>query len=78
MHEWQAHDGKILASVMTVHQGKLIYVTGGSDDCIAEWDVGRVKIGEERSKPSYNGTTPAHYMILTTDFLPRAAFGFAL
>ncbi|KAI4096986.1 MAG: hypothetical protein L6R37_006874 [Teloschistes peruensis] len=24
------------------------------DDCIAEWDVGRVKIGEERSKPSYN------------------------
>ncbi|KAL8636876.1 MAG: hypothetical protein Q9228_005786 [Teloschistes exilis] len=54
MHEWQAHNGKILASVMTVHQGKLIYVTGGSDDCIAEWDVGRVKIGEETSKPSYN------------------------
>ncbi|KAL8664858.1 MAG: hypothetical protein Q9202_002720 [Teloschistes flavicans] len=54
MHEWQAHDGKILTSIMTVHQQKLIYVTGGNDDCIAEWDVGRVKTERERSKPTDN------------------------
>ncbi|KAL8668482.1 MAG: hypothetical protein Q9168_006891 [Polycauliona sp. 1 TL-2023] len=40
MHEWQAHDQLILASAMTVHRGKRIFVTGGNDDCIAIWNVG--------------------------------------
>ncbi|CAL8578828.1 hypothetical protein XPA_004601 [Xanthoria parietina] len=40
MHEWQAHDHLVLASIMTVHRGKRIFVTGGNDDCIAIWDVG--------------------------------------
>lgn len=68
MHEWQAHDGKILTSIMTVHQQKLIYVTGGNDDCIAEWDVGRVKTERERSKPTDNGTSPGHYLTFMTNF----------
>ncbi|KAL8803943.1 MAG: hypothetical protein Q9200_006020 [Gallowayella weberi] len=45
MHEWQAHDHLVLASVMTEHRGKRIYVTGGNDDCIAIWDVGDTNDG---------------------------------
>ncbi|KAL9603754.1 MAG: hypothetical protein Q9179_002076 [Wetmoreana sp. 5 TL-2023] len=40
LHEWQAHDQLILASFVTEHDGKQIFVTGGNDDCVAVWDVG--------------------------------------
>lgn len=40
MHEWQAHDHLVLASIMTVHREKRIFVTGGNDNCVAVWDVG--------------------------------------
>ncbi|KAL9604663.1 MAG: hypothetical protein Q9219_000383 [cf. Caloplaca sp. 3 TL-2023] len=42
LHEWQAHDELILASVMTQCCGKHMYATGGNDGCIAVWDVGDV------------------------------------
>ncbi|KAL8749722.1 MAG: hypothetical protein Q9199_007514 [Rusavskia elegans] len=52
MHEWQAHDHLVLASIMTVHRGKRIFVTGGNDDCIAIWDV-----GESNNKAQESTTT---------------------
>ncbi|KZF21150.1 beta-Ala-His dipeptidase [Xylona heveae TC161] len=36
---WQAHQGLVLASAVACYRGQRIYVTGGSDDCIAIWDV---------------------------------------
>ncbi|KAL8920673.1 MAG: hypothetical protein Q9208_006155 [Pyrenodesmia sp. 3 TL-2023] len=45
LHQWQAHDQLILASLVTAHQGKAIYVTGGNDDCVAIWDVGTTTTG---------------------------------
>ncbi|KAL8994844.1 MAG: hypothetical protein Q9169_005291 [Polycauliona sp. 2 TL-2023] len=48
MHEWQAHNQLILASILTEHRGKRILVTGGNDDCIAIWDVGET--GNEAQK----------------------------
>jgi di- and tripeptidase len=37
--KWKAHDGLILASAVTLHQGRRLYVTGGNDNCVAIWDV---------------------------------------
>ncbi|KAI4144014.1 MAG: hypothetical protein L6R39_004352 [Caloplaca ligustica] len=41
LHEWRAHDRLILASAVTEHRGKRLYLTGGNDDCVAIWDVGK-------------------------------------
>ncbi|KAL8649025.1 MAG: hypothetical protein Q9226_005750 [Calogaya cf. arnoldii] len=54
MHEWQAHEHLILASIMTVHRGKRIFVTGGNDDCIAIWDVGATKDDAQKSTMTDN------------------------
>ncbi|KAL8995436.1 MAG: hypothetical protein Q9188_006815 [Gyalolechia gomerana] len=43
LHQWQAHDQLILASVMAECCGKQMYVTGGNDGCIVVWDVGETK-----------------------------------
>lgn len=55
MHEWQAHDHLVLASIMTVHRGKRIFVTGGNDDCIAIWDVGESNNKAQESTTTDNG-----------------------
>ncbi|KAL9107434.1 MAG: hypothetical protein Q9187_008425 [Circinaria calcarea] len=39
LREWKAHDELILASAVTSHNDRTIYVTGGNDDCVAIWDV---------------------------------------
>ena len=36
---WNAHDGRVLASVFTIHHNRPYLVTGGSDDTVAIWDV---------------------------------------
>ncbi|KAI0144365.1 hypothetical protein GGR57DRAFT_507586 [Xylariaceae sp. FL1272] len=35
--QWKAHNGKILSSVVTTHQGKDLYITGANDDNVAVW-----------------------------------------
>lgn len=35
----KAHDGRILASAFVIHKQRPIYVTGGSDNALAIWDV---------------------------------------
>ena len=35
----KAHDGRILASAFTYHRKRPVYVTGGSDNTLAVWDV---------------------------------------
>lgn len=36
---WHAHSGLVLASAVTSRNNRLIYITGGNDDCVAIWDV---------------------------------------
>ncbi|KAI5790462.1 WD40-repeat-containing domain protein [Pyronema domesticum] len=36
---WQAHSGLVLASATTSKNDRLLYITGGNDDCVAIWDV---------------------------------------
>jgi di- and tripeptidase len=36
---WQTHSGLVLASAVTSRNNRLIYITGGNDDCVAIWDV---------------------------------------
>jgi di- and tripeptidase len=36
---FKAHDGLVLASAFTVHDGKPMYVSGGNDDTISIWDI---------------------------------------
>ncbi|KAF2397008.1 glutathione degradosome [Trichodelitschia bisporula] len=36
---FQAHDGRILASAYSAHQGRPLYVTGGNDNTISVWDI---------------------------------------
>ncbi|KAL1836891.1 hypothetical protein VTK73DRAFT_4893 [Phialemonium thermophilum] len=36
---WKAHDGKILASAATTHQGDQLFITGGNDDNVCIWRV---------------------------------------
>ncbi|KAI5778432.1 hypothetical protein EDC01DRAFT_731807 [Geopyxis carbonaria] len=36
---WQAHSGLVLASCVTTRNDRLLYITGGNDDCVAIWDV---------------------------------------
>ncbi|KAA8909966.1 hypothetical protein FN846DRAFT_775710 [Sphaerosporella brunnea] len=36
---WQAHSGLVLASAVAGRNGRLLYITGGNDDCVAVWDV---------------------------------------
>ncbi|KAL8689257.1 MAG: hypothetical protein Q9218_005030 [Villophora microphyllina] len=40
---------------MTVHDRKLIYVTGGNDNCIVQWDLGHIEDqAEESGAKTYN------------------------
>ena len=39
MSRWQAHSGLVLASATISRNGRLLYITGGNDDCVALWDV---------------------------------------
>ncbi|KAL7268643.1 hypothetical protein RUND412_008720 [Rhizina undulata] len=39
LSRWEAHSGLILASAVTHRRDRLIYITGGNDDCVAIWDV---------------------------------------
>ncbi|KAL9012943.1 MAG: hypothetical protein Q9173_002338 [Seirophora scorigena] len=43
LHEWQAHNQLILASLVTEQRGKRIYVTGGNDGYVTIWDIGRIR-----------------------------------
>ncbi|KAI5840366.1 hypothetical protein BZA05DRAFT_414086, partial [Tricharina praecox] len=36
---WRAHEGLVLASAVTEKNGRLLYITGGNDDCVGVWDV---------------------------------------
>ncbi|KAL8902968.1 MAG: hypothetical protein Q9207_004241 [Kuettlingeria erythrocarpa] len=56
LHEWQAHEQLILASIITEYQGKRIYVTGGNDHCVAIWDVGRKNLDATEATFTNNGT----------------------
>ena len=49
----KAHDGRILASAFTYHRKTPVYVTGGSDNTIAVWDVSDcINISGSESKTS--------------------------
>ncbi|EPQ67613.1 Bgt-2363 [Blumeria graminis f. sp. tritici] len=37
--QWQAHNGRIMASAMTIYQGQKIYITGASDNSISFWNI---------------------------------------
>ncbi|KAH8882161.1 glutathione degradosome [Thozetella sp. PMI_491] len=39
LSRWQAHNGKILASSVTTHQGDQLYITGGNDNKVCVWRV---------------------------------------
>lgn len=39
LSRWKAHDGKILASAVTAHQGDQLYITGANDDSVGVWRV---------------------------------------
>ncbi|KAL8933272.1 MAG: hypothetical protein Q9211_005873 [Gyalolechia sp. 1 TL-2023] len=54
LHQWQAHDQLILASVMGECCGKQMYITGGNDGCIAVWDVGKTKNEPKRVESAQN------------------------
>ena len=56
--EWQAHDQLILASATAMVDGKLIYATGGNDDCVAIWDVGECAQATAERSTSSNGKGP--------------------
>ena len=56
--EWQAHDQLILASATAMVDGKLIYATGGNDDCVAIWDVGECAEATAERSTSSNGKGP--------------------
>ena len=36
---WRAHEGLVLASAVAERNGRLLYITGGNDDCVGVWDV---------------------------------------
>src|SRR5438132_2099356 len=50
LSQWDTHDGLVLASAMTSYNGRLIYVTGGNDDCVAIWDLS--ECGPQRASGS--------------------------
>ncbi|KAI5866075.1 glutathione degradosome [Durotheca rogersii] len=35
--QWKAHDGKVLSSAVTTHDGNQLYITGANDNNIAVW-----------------------------------------
>jgi len=39
VNRWRAHEGLVLASAVTERNGRLLYITGGNDDCVGVWDV---------------------------------------
>ena len=53
--EWQAHEQLILASATATVDGKLIYATGGNDDCVAIWNVGECAQATAERSTSSNG-----------------------
>ncbi|KXJ88400.1 hypothetical protein Micbo1qcDRAFT_138192 [Microdochium bolleyi] len=38
--KWNAHDGKILASVVTTHENNQLYITGANDNNVSIWLLG--------------------------------------
>lgn len=39
MHSWKGHRGRALASGYQTFQGNAYFMSGGSDDVLAIWDV---------------------------------------
>jgi len=54
MSRWQSHSGLILASAATKRHGRLIYITGGNDDCVAIWDASALEQLESQILKSQN------------------------
>ncbi|KAG0637865.1 hypothetical protein HOY80DRAFT_222734 [Tuber brumale] len=54
MSRWQSHSGLILASAATKRHGRLIYITGGNDDCVAIWDASALEQSESQILKSQN------------------------
>ncbi|CAJ2505791.1 Uu.00g131850.m01.CDS01 [Anthostomella pinea] len=48
--QWKAHDGKILSSAMTAHEGQQLYVTGANDNSIAVWLLENQAAAEQPSQ----------------------------
>ncbi|KAI5807338.1 hypothetical protein DFH27DRAFT_315009 [Peziza echinospora] len=51
---WEAHQGLVLSSVATTRRDRLIYITGGNDNCIAIWDVSPLNEGQSVVAKSQN------------------------
>jgi di- and tripeptidase len=49
---WQAHSGLVLASAVTDRNNRLLYITGGNDDCVAIWDVSELPAAAATSVPA--------------------------
>ncbi|PWW77941.1 glutathione degradosome [Tuber magnatum] len=54
MSRWQSHSGLILASAATKRHGRLIYITGGNDNCVAIWDASALAQAESQTLRSQN------------------------
>lgn len=39
INKWKGHDGRILASAITVHDSQQYYITGGSDNSVSIWNI---------------------------------------
>ena len=39
VNRWKAHDGRILASAVTNHNGQQLYITGANDNSVSIWNV---------------------------------------
>ena len=56
-NRFQAHEGSILASAFTFHEGRPFYVTGANDNTIALWDASNCIMTPATIKKSTNGKT---------------------
>lgn len=39
MNRWRAHEGRILASAVTIFNGQQLYITGGNDNSVSIWNI---------------------------------------
>lgn len=39
MNRWKAHEGRILASAVTSHNGQQLYITGANDNSVCIWNI---------------------------------------
>jgi di- and tripeptidase len=39
VNKWKAHEGRILASAITTHDGQQYYITGGNDNSVSVWNI---------------------------------------